>query len=432
MTDSRQALTGAGVAKEGAALFDRAKFAANAKLSYGTLEQYLGMLRSMRELEERGEIRLHHVTSDYAPATVRTLSGREKKIPTVDLWQHKSCGQCGHIPGYITALYWLMSELGVPFVDDTNQTSCTAWNYYGSGTSNPVALSAVFVRNMHVAWEKGAYPIIHCGTSYGDYKEVRFLLVTNRDLREKVRSILSKIGRELVIPEELVHYSEWLHVVRHEIARRRTLDVSGIKVAVHAACHTYKMMSEDFTYDDEVLGGRKPAPVSSLVLALGAELVDYSNWYDCCGFGFRHILTEREMSRSFAYFRKIQPIVRETGADVLLTHDTGCVTTLDKSQVVPLAHGHKETIPVLSDAQFAALAMGAHPFIVCQIHWHVADWRPLLEKMGIDAEKAWAEYQEYVAKVKAGMKPAFIQSPPRPRRAGPPTAPGVDTGGRAP
>jgi heterodisulfide reductase subunit B len=394
-------------------LFDRAKFATAASLTTGTTEEYLRMLERMKELGKSGELCVHPVKDRYAPVAVRTLSRREKRIPTVDLWQHKSCGQCGHIPGYVTALYWIMAELGIPFVDDTNQTSCTAWNYYGSGTSNPVALSAVFARNMHVAWEKDAYPLIHCGTSYGDYKEVRYLLVMNDELRGKVRAILKKIGRDLVIPEELVHYSEWLHVVRGRLAERRKLDVSKIKVAVHSACHCYKLMSEDFTYDDAILDGRRPAPVTSVALALGAQLTDYSNWYDCCGFGFRHILTEREMSRSFAYFRKIQPIVRETGADVLLTHDTGCVTTLDKSQVVPLAHGHRETVPVLSDAQFAALAMGAHPFIVCQVHWHVAEWRPLLEKMGIDAEKAWEEYREYVENVKRGMKPAFIRSPPR-------------------
>jgi heterodisulfide reductase subunit B len=397
-------------------LFDRAQFAGNARTRYGTVEEYLHMLERMDQLEAAGELRVQHVTADYAPTPVRTLSGRTKPIPTADLWQHKSCGQCGHIPGYVTALYWIMRELGVPFVDDTNQTSCTAWNYYGSGTSNPVALAAVFARNMHAAWQTGAYPLIHCGTSYGDYKEVRFLLVTNDELRSQVRTILRQIGRDLVLPRELVHYSEWLHVVRDRIAERRVLDVANVTVAVHAACHTYKMMSEDFTYDDTILEGRKPAPVSSIALALGARLADYSNWYDCCGFGFRHILTEREVSRSFAYFRKIQPIVRETKADVLLTHDTGCVTTLDKSQVVPLAHGHKETVPVLSDAQFAALAMGAHPFIVCQVHWHVADWRPLLAKMGIDGERAWAEYTDYVARVKAGAKPDFIQSPPRPAR----------------
>ncbi len=402
------------------ALFDRAKFAGSAKVTYGTVDEYLHMLHRMEELDARGDLMMHRVDDSYAPAPVSTLSGRTKQIPTIDLWQHKSCGQCGHIPGYVTALYWIMSELGVPYVDDTNQTSCTAWNYYGSGTSNPVALAAVFVRNMHSAYERGAYPLIHCGTSYGDYKEVRMLLVMNEQLRDQVRAILRKIGRDLVIPQELVHYSEWLHVVRQRLAERRVIDVSKVKVAVHAACHTYKLLSEDYTYDDTVLDGRRPAPVTSVAMALGADLADYSNWKDCCGFGFRHILTEREVSRSFAYFRKIQPIVKETGADVLLTNDTGCVTTLDKSQVVPLAHGHRETIPVISDAQFAALVMGAHPFIVCQLHWHVADWRPLLHKMDIDADAKWAEYQAYVADIRGGKPIAFIQSPPRPARTGRP------------
>jgi heterodisulfide reductase subunit B len=401
------------IPKEDVKLFEKLSTDRRAKLAMGTTEDYLRMLEKMKELEKKGEIIVHHVEEDYKPQVVKTLSNREKKIPTEELWQHKSCGQCGHIPGYISALYWIMSELSIPFVDDTNQTSCTAWNYYGSGTSNSVALSAVFLRNMHVAWEKNAYPLIHCGTSYGDYKECRFLVVMSEDIRLKVRSILNKIGRDIVIPEELVHYSEWLHVVRERIAERRKLDLSQVKAAVHPACHTYKLMAEDYTYDEKILDGARPAPTSSIILALGAKLVDYSTWYDCCGFGFRHILTEREISRSFAYFRKIRPVVKETGADVLLTHDTGCVTTLDKSQIVALAHGYKETVPVISDSQFAALAMGAHPFKVCQLQWHLADWKPLLSKIGIDWQNAEKEYKEYIEAIKKGMKPSFIRSAPR-------------------
>lgn len=384
-----------------------------AHLAYGKVEDYLRMLEKMRELERLGDIMVHHAGDEYEPATVKTLSGRDKKIPTVELWQHKSCGQCGHIPGYISALYWIMAELKIPYVDDTNQTSCTAWNYYGSGTSNPVALSAVFARNMHAAYEKNAYPLIHCGTSYGDYKEVRYLMVMSREVRDQVKAILKKIDRELVLPEELVHYSEWLHVKRNDIAQRRKFDVSGVKAAVHAACHTYKLMAEDFTYDSTIMEGRRPAPTTSVALALGVDVKEYSTWSDCCGFGFRHILTEREISRSFAYFRKIQPIVRETRADVLLVHDTGCVTTLDKSQVVTQAHGFQETIPVVSDAQFAALAMGAHPFKVCQLHWHLADWKRLLDKMGIDWQTAETEYKAYVQALKEGAKPVYITPPTR-------------------
>jgi len=46
--------------------------------------------------------------------------------------------------------------------------------------------------------------------------------------------------------------------------------------------------------------------------------------------------------------------------------------------------------------------VGAHPFRVTQLHWHSVDYRPLLAKMGIDVEGAWAEFQEDLAKIENG------------------------------
>jgi heterodisulfide reductase subunit B len=119
---------------------------------------------------------------------------------------------------------------------------------------------------------------------------------------------------------------------------------------------------------------------------------------------FRHILVQRDFTRSFATLRKIQVMKEEADPDAVITHDTGCVTTLDKSQFVGQAHGFNVGVPVMSDAQFAALAMGAHPYRVCQLHWHSTDYRPLLEKMNIDHEKAWAEFQDDLKKLKSGEK----------------------------
>jgi heterodisulfide reductase subunit B len=48
--------------------------------------------------------------------------------------------------------------------------------------------------------------------------------------------------------------------------------------------------------------------------------------------------------------------------------------------------------------------MGAHPYKVLQLHWHSTDMKPLLEKLGIDHEKAWAEFEDAVAKLKNGEK----------------------------
>jgi heterodisulfide reductase subunit B len=173
---------------------------------------------------------------------------------------------------------------------------------------------------------------------------------------------------------------------------------------VHPACHYYKLVEGDAIYDPDVYGGQRTAVVTGLAQALGAEVRDYSTWYDCCGFGFRHILVQRDFTRSFSTLRKIERMKEEADPDVVLTHDTGCITTLDKSQFAAQAHDRNVGVAVLSEAQFAALAMGAHPYKVVQLHWHSANYKPMLEKMGIDHEKAWAEFQEELGKLERGEK----------------------------
>ena len=363
-------------------------------------EEAEGLRERTLELGERGEWTVHRVPP--GSAEMATRSGGVKRIPVDHTWHHKSCGQCGHIPGYSTSIFWLHRKLGHDYHDPRDQTSCTAWNYYASATSNQAAQAAVAMRNFAAAHETGYYPLIHCATSYGHYKEVRHELVHDAALRAQVRAVLAKMGKPLVMPEEIVHYSEWVHTVRHEIARRRVLDLSGITATVHPACHYYKLVQEDAIYDPEIYGGQRTAVVTAVTEALGVRVGDYSTWFDCCGFGFRHILVQRDFSRSFAVQRKIEKMCEEVNPDVTLTHDTGCVTTLDKSQFAAQAQrGVKAAIPVMSEAQFCALAMGAHPYRVCQLHWHAADYRPLLEKMGIDWRTRWREFEDDLARLKA-------------------------------
>ena len=354
------------------------------------------------ELEAKGEWIVHKVPEPWI--TVQTKYGRDKKIPTGHTWHHKSCGQCGHIPGYSTAIFWLNRKLGLDYNDPKDQTSCTAWNYYASATSNAAAQAAVALRNFAAAYETGYFPMIHCATSYGHYKEVREELVHSPKLRDEVKRIMDTMKKPMVMPEEIVHYSEWVHVIRDRVAEKKVLDLSNIVATVHPACHYHKLVAEDAIYDPDVYGGQRTATVTATLQALGAKVADYSTWFDCCGFGFRHILVQRDFTRSFAVQRKIEVMIDEANPDVTITHDTGCVTTLDQSQFAGKANNRKVGLPVLSEAQFAALAMGAHPYRVCQLHWHNTDNRKLLEKMGIDHEARWAEFEGDLEKLKSGEK----------------------------
>ncbi|MCK9365738.1 MAG: heterodisulfide reductase-related iron-sulfur binding cluster [Metallibacterium scheffleri] len=369
----------------------------------------------MWQLEKDGEIVVHRITEQHEPVVGKTLYGWDKRIPTNQLWHHKSCGQCGNIPGYPSSLLWLQNMLGIKYLDETDQTSCTAWNYHGSGIGNIVSLAAVFLRNFHQAYVSSIsqglpagyyFPLVHCGTSFGNYKEVRGYLLHSAELREQVKKILGKLGRlvdgKLLIPEEIVHYSEWLHVMRERIAEHRVIDCSNIRATVHPACHVHKMVPEDVLYDDTVMEGNRVAVSTGLLQTLGAQVIDYSTWYDCCGFGFRHIIGEREFTRSFAIDRKIKVAVEEAHSDVMIGHDTGCITTLDKSQWIGQAVGKVYPLSVMADCQFAALVCGAHPYKLAQLHWHASPFEGLLEKLGIDWEKSKAEFELYLKEVAAG------------------------------
>jgi heterodisulfide reductase subunit B len=342
---------------------------------------------AMWELEKDGEIVVHRVTDEHKPVMVKTLYGWDKKIPSTQLWHHKSCGQCGNIPGYPASLLWLMNEMDIEYLDETDQTSCTAWNYHGSGIGNLESLAAVFLRNFHQAYvsakaqglpEGYYYPLVHCGTSFGNYKEVRGYLIQSAKLRERVKKILG------------------------EIAKRQVIDCSHIRATVHPACHVYKMVPEDAIYDDNILGGNRVAVTTSVLEALGSQVIDYRTWYDCCGFGFRHIISEREFTRSFAIDRKIRVAQEEARADMMVGHDTGCITTLDKNQWIGAADGKAVDLPVLADCQFAALVCGAHPYKIVQSHWHASSTETLMEKLGIDWEKKKAEFEAYLKDVEAG------------------------------
>ncbi len=369
----------------------------------------------MWRLEKEGEIVVHRITDQHDPVMAKTLYGWDKKIPTNQLWHHKSCGQCGNIPGYPTSLLWLMNMLDVRYLDETDQTSCTAWNYHGSGIGNIVSLAAVFLRNFHQAYvsakaegkpEGYYYPLVHCGTSFGNYKEVREYLLLSAELREKVKKILGKLDRlidgKLLIPEEIVHYSEWTHVMRKKIKEHQVIDTSHVRATIHPACHVYKMVPQDVIYDDEVLGGDRVAVSTGIIQELGAQVIDYSTWYDCCGFGFRHIISEREFTRSFAIDRKIKVAVDEAHSDVMIGHDTGCITTLDKNQWIGQADGKNYDLPVLADVQFAALVCGADPYKIVQSHWHASSTEKLFDKLGIDWQAKKAEFELYLKQVEAG------------------------------
>ena len=106
---------------------------------------------------------------------------------------------------------------------------------------------------------------------------------------------------------------------------------------------------------------------------------------------------------------KIKIAINEAKSDVMIGHDTGCITTLDKNQWIAKADeanaGKNYELPVISDIQFAALACGADPFKIVQSHWHASPFENLFEKMGIDWEAGKANFEAYLKQYRSLSRP---------------------------
>lgn len=336
----------------------------------------------MEELEARGEIRIARLIGPTQE--VEVMYGLKKRIPLNQHYHHKSCGQCANLPGVPRASFFVHEQLGIDQYNDMEQTSCTAWNYHASGLATLESVAAVAARNWHRAYEVGYNFIIHCVTSFGNYQEMRHLLVKHKPLRDKARQCMEALGRELVIPEEIVHDSEVHYVLREEIARRAIHRFEGIRAVEHYGCHFFKQVSED------IIGGKRPVVLKGLAEALGIQVHDYSTFYNCCGFGFRHILVNRPFTRS-ALRQKLLSIQQEVDPDVILVNCTGCGTTFDKNQWIQKALGEEYHYPVLFYSQLAALALGADPYREAGLNFHATPLEPLLEKMGVPYKESMRE-----------------------------------------
>jgi L-lactate dehydrogenase complex protein LldE len=86
------------------------------------------------------------------------------------------------------------------------------------------------------------------------------------------------------------------------------------KVTYHPSCHACRLL------------GVKDEPYRLLQRVRGIDLVPLSHWEDCCGFGGTFSVKMSDISGAMAEEKCAH--VRETGADVLVGTDMGCLMNI--------------------------------------------------------------------------------------------------------
>lgn len=338
---------------------------------------------ALRRLEAEGEIVLSRLTEVHEPIEVRTLGGGQRRIPTTAIWHDRSLTD----PGHSASLLWLQRKLGTDHLDAPDVAQSAAVTLHAAGFGTPASLAAVLLRNTHRAYVAARmqgrpdghfFPLLHSASACGLFRQVLAQLVSSAALRGAVRAALDATGRlvdgKIVIPEEVVHVSEWLHVMRHRIRNVQTRDASALRVTVNPACHLYRIGPRDAIAETAVLGGARISSPTALVECLGVCAIDTPTWSACCGRGLGVASRPVMHAQGLA---KLRMTAHDLRADAVVGDDADCITHLASSQ-----EDTPGLLPTIGASQLAAMLCGAPLQEVVPMRAQAELIAPLLRKLG--------------------------------------------------
>lgn len=268
-----------------------------------------------------------------------------------------------------------MPRLGVELQDLEGYVCCPAFGTFPSLDED--AQLAVNAWNLSLGEAHGLDLMVECGSCYSSLRTGCHLLEHHPERRERVNALLAKADKTYTGKSHVKHITEvlWNDVGPARIEKSLERHLKGIRAVIQYPCHTL--------YPSEVVGfeesAAKPHVLADLVRALGAEVEPYSREYQCCGgAGGFHKSSKHE---AFAFSQtKLDSIVDETRADVIVVSCITCLMHLDKVQHEISTPDRPYAVPVLDYSQLLALAMGFPGTQVAAIS--ATSREPLFAKLG--------------------------------------------------
>lgn len=260
------------------------------------------------------------------------------------------------------AIRLTMPKLGVDLLDLEGYVCCPAFGTFPSLDED--AQLAVNAWNLSLGESHQLDLMVECGSCYSSLRTGCHLLSHNAERRERVNALLAKADKSYEGRAQVKHITEvlWHDVGPDQIAKSVTRPMTGLKAVIQYPCHTL--------YPSDVVGFEEssahPHILADLVRALGGEVEPYSREHQCCGGAGGFHKSSKHEAFAFAQM-KLDSIVEETQADVIVVSCITCLMHLDKVQH-ELSNGERQyAIPVLDYSQLLALAMGFAPEQVASI-----------------------------------------------------------------
>ncbi len=315
----------------------------------------------------------------------------QKEIAPDHYFYVRSCVRQNFFPAAEpTFLRILRGELQKDIFETAFHTTCSGIGYHSDIV--PIETTMTVIARQFALMTEAGYEnyVTSCITSFGLYIEILETWKHFPEIEQKVRNYLKEAtGREFNIPRNIVHASDLVYKLRHEIAEKAQYKLinqhtgKSLKVVEHIGCHYAKM------FPSKGVGGAEyPYVLSGMVESWGGEVVDYPERRHCCGFGFRQYLVKANRGYSVANTKKKFDSMEPYKPDMIITNCPGCPYFLDRWQYT-IAEMEGKTygengygIPVFTYEEVAGLLMGYNPWdLGLQVHQVAVE--PLLDKIGI-------------------------------------------------
>ena len=221
------------------------------------------------------------------------------------------------------------------------------------------------------ARREGERLAVACSTCYNVLKRTNKVIREDEDSREKLNFFLdADYSGDLEVLDLLQILRDDIGFDKIKEAVKKPL--SGLRVAAFYGCMVLRPPDE-VAYEKDP---ENPRALDDLMIALGAEAVDYSHRGECCGAYLAVKSVEVTAEMSFAILDSAQ----QNGAELVVTNCPLCQFNLDRMQkAMGSRHAGFQPIPILYYTQLMGIALGldSEGF---ELDRHYVDPRPLLAK----------------------------------------------------
>jgi heterodisulfide reductase subunit B len=194
--------------------------------------------------------------------------------------------------------------------------------------------------------------LIPCNRCHFTISEARKIMQSKTKLGKETLSLLSEEGLEYDENIRIWHTIDLLHdcIGIDRIKRAVVKPLKGLKVVSHSGCQIFRYSDLGRVDDAE-----NPKKLDELIIALGAEVVDYPEKLDCCGASLLRSHPDSALSIAGSKLKAAQ----NTGVDGIIVSCPECQLIFDTRQKdAGTTVGTKLNVPVLYYTQLLGIAMG--------------------------------------------------------------------------